>query len=168
MALKHYVIQSCVFARMLSIILLLILPGISDANTNAVFALAFIEQVNEVRSAGCICEGQYMPPVGTVKWHPKLEISATLHAQQMVRYQFLEHYSYGGMDLGERVNKVGYPWRTIGENLARGQMRIAEVIEDWQESPTHCSILMNPKFREIGAAHVGEYWVLHMGVRKEE
>lgn len=63
---------------------------------------------------------------------------------------------------------VGYPWRTIGENLARGQITIDEVIEDWQESPTHCRLLMNPKFKEMGAAHMGQYWVLHMGVQKEE
>jgi uncharacterized protein YkwD len=108
-----------------------------------------------------------MPAVGTVKWHSKLEISATLHARQMLRYQFFEHFSKGGKDIGERVTAVGYPWRTVGENLGRGQMSIPELIDDWIESPTHCRLLMNPKFREMGAAHAGNYWVLHMGVRKE-
>lgn len=108
-----------------------------------------------------------MPPVSPVLWHSKLEITATLHANQMLRYRFFEHYSKGGMNIGERANAVGYPWRTIGENLARGQVTIHEVIEDWQESPAHCMVLMNPKFREMGAAHVGNYWVLHLGVRKD-
>jgi uncharacterized protein YkwD len=153
---------------MLGILLVLILriTATESPNTEA-FALAFMQQVNEVRTSGCMCEGKVMPPVGKVTWHPKLEISATLHAQQMVRYRFFEHYSKGGMDIGQRVTAVGYPWRTIGENLGRGQISIPEVIRDWKKSPSHCRLLMNPKFREMGAAHAGNYWVLHMGVRKE-
>ena len=106
-----------------------------------------------------------MPPVQRVYWHPKLEISATLHANQMLRYGFFEHYSRGGMDVGERAHAVGYPWRTIGENLARGQANIPEVIRAWIKSPEHCRVLMNPKFREMGAARAGPYWVLHLGIR---
>jgi uncharacterized protein YkwD len=153
---------------MLSILLLLLLSGTSEVSDNAAFAIAFMDNINEVRRTGCVCEGEFMPPAGKVIWHPKLEISATIHAQQMVKYRFFEHYSRGGMDIGERAKAVGYPWRTIGENLARGQVTIHEVIKDWKKSPLHCRLLMNPKFKEMGAAHVNQYWVLHMGVRKEE
>jgi uncharacterized protein YkwD len=152
---------------MFSLLLLILLPKSADASLNAAFALAFMDEVNAVRARGCTCDGTYMPPARKVIWHPKLEISATLHANQMMRYRFLEHYSKGGMDIGERANAVGYPWRTIGENLGRGQVTIHELIKDWKESPSHCHVLMNPKFKEMGAARVGEYWVLHLGVRKE-
>jgi uncharacterized protein YkwD len=153
---------------MLAILLFLIFGNPTNKSNDAVFAVSFLDQVNAVRRAGCLCEGKHMPPVGKVIWHPKLEVSAVLHAQQMLRYRFLEHYSIGGLDIGQRANAVGYPWRTIGENLGRGQVSIHEVIEDWIESPSHCHVLMNPKFKEMGAAHKGEYWVLHMGVRKDE
>lgn len=151
---------------MLLIFFLLITPINADlAAADVAFAAEFVSQINEVRSSGCMCDGRYQPNVTKVKWHPKLELSATLHARQMMRYHFFEHYSKGGKNIGERVQAVGYPWRTVGENLARGQRSVAEVIEDWMESPKHCHLLMNPKFEEMGAAHVGEYWVLHMGAR---
>ena len=46
----------------------------------------------------------------------------------MMRYHFFDHYSRGGKDIGERVKAVGYSWATVGENLARGQVTIVEVI----------------------------------------
>ena len=152
---------------MLSILLVLILGHTAETPSDAAFAIQFMTHVNAVRKSGCICEGRRMSPAGSVRWHEKLEISAVLHAQQMVRYRFFEHYSRGGMDIGERAKAVGYPWKTIGENLARGQKSIPEVIAAWKKSPEHCKLLMNPKFNEMGAAHMGQYWVLHMGVRKE-
>jgi uncharacterized protein YkwD len=155
-------------ADMLSFLLLLILGPASETNSNEhVFAETFMTSVNNVRRSGCTCEGQKMSPAQTVRLHPKLEITASLHAQQMMRYRFFEHYSRGGMDIGERAHKVGYEWRTIGENLARGQASIPEVINAWIRSPEHCRVLMNPKFKELGAARVGQYWVLHLGTRKE-
>jgi uncharacterized protein YkwD len=153
---------------MISILLLLILgPASETSSTDHVFAQDFMTYVNEVRRTGCTCEGKKMSPVRTVQIHPKLETTASLHANQMLRYKFFEHYSRGGMDIGERAHKVGYAWSTIGENLARGQASIPEVINAWIRSPEHCRVLMNPKFKDMGAARVGPYWVLHLGTRKE-
>ena len=152
---------------LLFLLLYLFRIGPNVAIDDAAFAKEFLSRVNTLRNTGCHCNGEYLAPASDVKWNSKLKLSSTLHAQQMMRYHFFDHYSRGGKDIGERVKAVGYSWATVGENLARGQVTIVEVIEDWLDSPTHCQVLMNPKFREMGAAHVGEYWVLHMGVRKE-
>jgi len=145
---------------------LLLISFAGHSTSDAVFAQQFTSYVNIVRSTGCTCAGRSMPVAGPLTWHSKLEISATLHANQMMRYRFFEHYSRGGMDIGERAHAVGYPWQIIGENLARGQASIPDVIRAWIKSPEHCKVLMNPKFKEMGAARVGEYWVLHLGTRK--
>ncbi|MDX1408921.1 MAG: CAP domain-containing protein [Saprospiraceae bacterium] len=122
----------------------------------------FIHDLNALRNRGCYCGNDWMSG-GPVTWNDRLATSATLHARQMDRYDFFEHYSRGGKDIGERVRAVGYQWRTIGENLARGHRTVDHVLRDWQKSVTHCRVLMNPKFSEMGLAKVGTYWVLHMG-----
>lgn len=59
---------------------------------------------------------------------------------------------------------VRWPWRTreLGENLARGQERAAEVVRDWMDSPPHKENLLNPRFRRIGVGvaegHGDRFW----------
>lgn len=126
------------------------------------FEAEFITELNVLRQRGCQCGDDWMSGQ-PVKWNKTLARSATLHARQMQRYNFFEHYSKGGKDVGERARALGYQWRTIGENLARGHRSVDHVLRDWQKSDTHCAVLMNPKFVEMGLAKVGTYWVLHMG-----
>ena len=39
------------------------------------------------------------------------------------------------------------------------------VIEGWIKSPGHCKNIMNPAYKEIGAARKGNYWTLVLGAR---
>ncbi|MDX1478371.1 MAG: CAP domain-containing protein [Saprospiraceae bacterium] len=121
-----------------------------------------LQDLNALRVRGCHCGDEWMAG-GPVRWNDRLALSASLHARQMQRYNFFEHYSRGGKDIGERAHAVGYAWKTIGENLARGHKTVDHVLRDWQKSVTHCAVLMNPRFREMGLARAGKYWVLHMG-----
>ena len=53
---------------------------------------------------------------------------------------------------------MGYDWRVVGENLARNQTSVPQVMGDWLESPPHCRQLLAPEVLEIGAAEVEGYW----------
>jgi uncharacterized protein YkwD len=125
-----------------------------------------LSEVNALRSKGCLCGDTIMLPAQPVRWHQKLALSASLHARQMQRHKFFEHYSLGGKNIGERISAVGYPWTTVGENLARGQRSVREVIQDWKRSPIHCRVMMHADFDEVGFARSGNYWVMHLGKRK--
>ena len=72
------------------------------------------------------------------------------------------HYSPGTKP-SERVQKEGYDWRAVGENIARGQTSAEQVVTDWLESPGHCANIMKSTFTEIGlgykkSANGTPYW----------
>ena len=130
------------------------------------FGTEFIYAINKVRNEGCRCAGKRMPRVGQVSFNRQLELSAYTHAKEILRQRRLNHYSREGLDIGQRIDQVGYKWLVVGENLAYGQESIQEVITDWIKSKSHCYLLMDRRFDEVGFAKVGPYWVLHFGKQK--
>src|SRR4030067_605973 len=54
---------------------------------------------------------------------------------------------------GDRFAREGYAWRTYGENIAVGYPTVSAVMQGWLGSDGHCRNIMNPAFREIGAAY---------------
>ena len=51
----------------------------------------------------------------------------------------------------------------LGENLAKGQMTVAQVMEDWMNSPHHRENILRPEFEEIGIGLFGDVWVQDYG-----
>ena len=130
------------------------------------FESQFVDAINAVREHGCQCGGKYFSPVNDVKYNGLLSESASIHAQDIRGQRRLNHYSSRGLNIGERVGRVGYRWAVVGENLAFGHESINEVIEAWIDSNTHCRLLMDKRFKDVGFAKIGPYWVLHFGCRK--
>jgi uncharacterized protein YkwD len=124
-----------------------------------------VNAVNKVRKEGCKCGNRYYQPVDEVSWNDTLYTSASAYALLMDQKKFFAHVGPDGKDIGERVEKYGYNWKFIGENLGRGQSDIYELITDWKKSFTHCKLLMDPRFTEMGLASYGGYWVLHLGMK---
>ena len=124
-----------------------------------------IIKVNAIRSKGCNCGNKYHKPVGPLVWNETLYMSARNHAIDMSTHHFFDHYSSDGLNIGQRLDKVGFPWMEIGENLGEGQNSFDEVLNDWLNSPSHCSMLMNPKVNEMAVARYKNYWVQHFGKR---
>ncbi len=149
--------------RITTVLLLLFFTPVIQAQS---FEEAFVDAINEVRNRGCRCSGERFKPVASVKYHDLLSLSAARHAQDIRNQRRLNHYSRNGRNIGERIQHVGYRWRVVGENLAYGQRSISEVISDWLDSYTHCKLLMDPRFEDVGFAKNGPYWVLHFGKTK--
>lgn len=124
-----------------------------------------LEAVNKIRQQGCYCGKTYMKPTQKVKWNNTLYKSAFEQALEMDRYNFFDHYSIDGKNIGERFDKVGYNWTVAGENLGEGQKSFDEVLQDWLKSYTHCTMVMNPKVEEMAVAKVNRFWVQHFGKR---
>ena len=122
-----------------------------------------LEKVNTIRSNGCYCGSKYMPPVNTVNWNEVLYKSAENHAKEMAEFKFFAHFSKDGLDIGDRLAKVGYNWQVAGENLGEGQRSFDEVLKDWLDSNSHCRMLMHPRVTEMAVAKYDKYWVQHFG-----
>jgi uncharacterized protein YkwD len=104
----------------------------------------------------------------------ELQEAAQAHAQDMLDRGYFAHKSPSDTTVRERSRKAGYDWRTIGENLAEGQMSVDEVVTTWMNSKGHRENILNPAFRDLGIGLVmgkgrdGEYrviWVQNFGAR---
>jgi uncharacterized protein YkwD len=122
-----------------------------------------IDAVNKIRQNGCYCGRKYMAPVDKIKWNNILYKSAFNQAKEMYDNNFFAHFSADGLNIGERLEKVGYKWLVAGENLGEGQLTFEEVLDDWLKSYTHCTMLMHPKVQEMAIAKYDKYWVQHFG-----
>ena len=73
------------------------------------------------------------------------------------------HTRPNGDSCFQLVRDKGISYRTLGENLARGQSTPEQVVREWMNSPSHKDNILNPDFTGIGTAcyKTGNniYWV---------
>jgi uncharacterized protein YkwD len=90
--------------------------------------------------------------------------AARLHSQDMCDQNYFSHDSLDGRDFADRIDEQGVVWRSIGENIARGQTTAMEVHESWMNSSGHRANIMKPGFGRIGIGYVacpsarGPFW----------
>ena len=134
--------------------------------------IAMLEAVNEARTQARICEedGQLLPAVTKLRWNCTLQAAATTHNTDMVTHDFFAHQGSDGSEMADRINRAGYRWQTIGENLAAGYPTAREAVEGLLTSPSHCVNIMFSRFSELGAAYgysadtyYRHYWTQNFG-----
>jgi uncharacterized protein YkwD len=74
---------------------------------------------------------------------------ARKQSANMARNNQLSH-TVNGKTLAHRIEKSRYPYRYIGENVARSKRSPPHVIKMWMKSQGHRVNILNPNFREIG------------------
>jgi uncharacterized protein YkwD len=80
--------------------------------------------------------------------HPALTRAARSHSADMIRKDRLWHGN-----VGRRLKRFGYHWRTYGENIALGSGSRGSpksIFRNWMKSRGHRSNILNRRFREIG------------------
>jgi uncharacterized protein YkwD len=111
-----------------------------------------VDLVNAERAkAGC----------GALGIDDKLMTAAQKHSQDQADHKNMSHTGSDGSDTGVRLDRVGYAWRTYGENVAWNQKTPAAVMDAWMNSPGHRANILNCAFTEIGvgiASSNGPYW----------
>jgi uncharacterized protein YkwD len=129
--------------------------------------------VNDARANGRKCGGTFYPPVGPVVSNDLLTRAARAHSEDMGRHNFFSHTSRDGTSAADRVERVGYDYRSTAENIAAGQMSAEAAMAAWLASPGHCANLMDAAFNEMGVAlysnrqtQLGAYWTQVFGVRR--
>ena len=124
-----------------------------------------LQLVNEVRKKGCQCGDTYYYPAPAVTWQAQLEEAAYKHSADMVKKKFFSHYAPDGSRGGVRLQRVGYAWKTYGENIGQGYKTEKEMLKGWLNSPGHCKNIMSKSFKEMGVARVGNLWTQEFGSR---
>jgi len=93
-----------------------------------------------------------LPPLAESQ---KLNESALLKAQDMLKNQYFAHDSPSGEGASELAGKVHYDFIAIGENLAMGSFSSdKDLVDAWMASPGHRDNILNKSFTEIGVAVV--------------
>lgn len=91
----------------------------------------------------------------------KLMTAAQRHSQDQADNRKMSHDGSNGSSPGDRIDDVGYQWRTYGENVAWNQQSPAAVMKAWMNSSGHRANILNCSFTEIGigiATSNGPYW----------
>jgi uncharacterized protein YkwD len=126
--------------------------------------------VNQARAKPRYCGNRSFNAARPVRWNAMLAEASRLHAEDMARFNYLSHSGRDGSDPARRIERAGYNYRSMGENIAAGQMNPEDAVASWLESPPHCATLMNPGFIEMGVAfavdsrsEMGVYWAQAFG-----
>ncbi|WP_309682923.1 CAP domain-containing protein [Polaromonas sp.] len=126
--------------------------------------------VNEARARPRRCGAQAFAAARPLQPSATLQGVADAHAADMARHSYFSHSGRDGSRVDARASRAGYPWRSIGENIAAGQMQADAAMQGWLASAGHCANIMSPAFSEMGVAFAvnnsssaGIYWVQVFG-----
>ncbi|WP_327721389.1 CAP domain-containing protein [Streptomyces sp. NBC_00490] len=95
----------------------------------------------------------------------KLTKAAQDHSQDMADHQNMSHTGSDGSSMTDRLARVGYKFRSAGENVAYGYTTPESVMDGWMNSSGHRANILNCGFKEIGIglAQPGHYWTQDFG-----
>ena len=127
-----------------------------------------LKHVNNARAQGRMCGNTYYEAVRPVVWNNKLAEASLQHSLDMAENGILSHTGSKGDSLFERLQSAHYDWTACGENIGQGYREPKEAVRSWLRSDMHCKNIMNPDFKEIGAAYAKSetlrtYWTIVFG-----
>ncbi|MDN5398280.1 MAG: CAP domain-containing protein [Pseudomonas sp.] len=140
----------------------LVTSGLGDWQTEG---RKLLDLINTARAEPRQCGTQAFNATAPLSWNDTLAGAANSHTRNMANGNFFDHLDPDGRTPGDRAELAGYIAKNIGENIAAGLDTPRKVVDGWLASPGHCANLMNPQFRELGAAYAmdpksdaGIYW----------
>jgi uncharacterized protein YkwD len=131
-----------------------------------------LAELNAARSRPRQCGTQSFNATTALTWNATLGTAAETQSRSMANNNYFDHKDRDGRTPGDRAELAGYDFQQIGENISAGQDTVHKVVEGWLASPGHCANVMNPQFRDLGAAYAtdpksdaGIYWTAMFGAQ---
>ncbi len=106
------------------------------------------------------CGSKKLRPAKSLKLDCGLHKVATRHAKHLKKKSSLSHIGARNAALSKRVSRHSRKWKTLGENIARGDGDTTAIHQAWMNSSQHCKNVMNSKFNSVGIAKSGPIWVV--------
>lgn len=114
--------------------------------------------------------------VKPLKLCSSLNSSSQNYSAKMARENFFSHNGKDGSTLKSRTEKAGYVMKTgsvkfaLGENIAKGQRNVNEVLNSWRNSKGHYKNLIETNFTHVGLGRARHgntsnvfFWVQNFG-----
>ena len=67
----------------------------------------------------------------------RLDLAAQRHSEDQAAHNTMSHTGSDGSNMGQRIERAGFPWRRAAENVAFGQRTPADVVAAWMNSEGH-------------------------------
>ncbi len=117
------------------------------------------DSINALRQAG----GR-----APIQLNPQLNAAAATHSRDMSIQNRPWHFGSDGSSPIDRINRVGYSGKLIGETISETYESELETLAAWMDQPDTRRILMSPDARNMGFAWFQEkggkiWWTLVMG-----
>lgn len=126
--------------------------------------------------------------VGALSYNKRLETAAQAFAHDMWKRGYFSHFTPEGESFVDRIKVALYfvpetnqctcsklaieckctPIFSVGENIAKGQSTVAQVMEEWMASPGHKRNILQAKYDEVGFGVYGNVWVQNFGTVRFE
>lgn len=125
---------------------------------------AVLAAVNSARATPRMCGNVAYEPAAPLTLDAQLGKAALAHSRDMAFNGYFSHESPAGERVAARARAAGYPFASIGENIAYGQRTVEDVMASWLASPGHCANIMEPSHRAMGIAYATDtirarpYW----------
>jgi uncharacterized protein YkwD len=129
------------------------------ASDEAELQFRMLDSINALRGAAA------RPPV---ELDERLTAAAATHARDMSVQNRPWHFGSDGSSPIDRVRRVGYEGRLVGETISETYETELETLAAWMEKPDTRRIILSPDAREMGFAWFQEpngkiWWTLVMG-----
>ncbi|KAG7393309.1 8-oxoguanine glycosylase ogg1 [Phytophthora boehmeriae] len=99
----------------------------------------------------------------------KLQEAAQSHSDDQAVNDFMSHTGSDDSTMSQRVDNAGYDWNGVAENVAAGQVDVAEVMDAWMNSEGHRHNILGD-YTMLGAAYAyngdgryKHYWTQDFG-----
>lgn len=131
-----------------------VLPAAPASATPAIMQET-VDRVNTERA------GRGLAPV---TYDARLGAAAQAHSQDQAARGQITHTGGDGSTVDVRLDRVGYPWASVAENVAYGSPGLPEVMADWMNSDDHRRNILSANTQiGIGVAYGSDgrpYWTL--------
>lgn len=107
--------------------------------------------INSAQLLNLLNEKRQKKNLKTLKENKMLDYVAYLRAKTIFDTQEYTHEATrSGLTYSTVANKLGYFYKSVGENLAIGYANEEQIITDWEKSKKHADIMFSSKYAEAG------------------
>lgn len=130
-----------------------------NAANQAQIPFRLLDSVNSLRSAA---------GVQPLAFNAALNAAAATHARDMHQQNRPWHFGSDGSSPLDRVRRVGYSGRLVGENISETYETELVTLSAWMAKPDTRAVILDPSARELGFAWFQEqtgkiWWTLITG-----
>ncbi len=91
---------------------------------------------------------------GPVTCDAKAGRAAAIHAEDLCRHGRFSHTGSDGSSMVDRARRIDLKFRTLAENIAKGQQTADAVVREWMNSRGHRKNILNDDFDRVGIAKI--------------